>query len=71
MRAACSLGAGVSHLAVDVVIAKKPGITRRLLAAACARCALSYGAWLVVTGPYLGAALFFVAGASAAPLWPL
>jgi predicted MFS family arabinose efflux permease len=71
MLAAFSLGAGASLLAIDVVMAKRPGSAPRVLVLSAALCAVAYGAWLAVTGPYLGTALFFCAGATAAPLWPL
>lgn len=71
LLAAFSCGGALSLLAVDLVLARAPARTGRLLAIACVACALSYGAWLVVTGPYLGTALFFVVGACTAPLWPL
>jgi hypothetical protein len=71
LLAAFSCGGALSLLAVDVVLARAPGRTGRLLATACVGCAASYGAWLVVTGPVSGTALFFVVGACTAPLWPL
>jgi MFS transporter, FSR family, fosmidomycin resistance protein len=70
LLAAFAIGGALSLVVMDVLLARWPGSGGRLLALACVACALSYGAWLVVTGPVAGTLLFFVVGACAAPLWP-
>ncbi len=71
LLAAFSCGGAISLLGVDVVLARSPASAKRLLATCACACALSYCAWLVVSGPYLGASLFFLVGACTSPLWPL
>jgi MFS family permease len=69
MLAAFALGAALSLVVLDRVLV---GVrSEKVLGIACGGVVVTYGSWLIVTGPIAGTALFFLAGVCAAPLWPL
>jgi predicted MFS family arabinose efflux permease len=62
-------GATLGLVVADRVLARSE--PRRVLVASATVCALAYGAWLAIESPVASAALLFVVGAGAAPLYPI
>lgn len=62
-------GATLGLVVADRILARSS--PRRVLVISATLCALAYGAWLAVESPVASAALLFVVGAGAAPLYPI